>query len=232
MKYIFGLLLFPLFLFSEIHTSPNYLYDSNQVRYELYRTNGGEPYNWLFFPGGPGADSSYFRRLVDELELPGNVWLVDLPGNGTNNQSGENFDRWFDVFPTLVKRFDNPIMVGHSFGGMFPLLFPEMESYVKGLVILNSFPRLWKDEALACAKEFDLPDFTQAMQEFTLNPTQETFNAALEACLPYYFPKHSLEKGKDLLLQVPFNYKAALWWQKKRQKSISVPSGYRKTCLH
>ncbi|MCH9608747.1 MAG: hypothetical protein S4CHLAM45_06540 [Chlamydiales bacterium] len=27
-----------------------------------------------FFPGGPGADSSYFRSLIDLLNLPGHVW--------------------------------------------------------------------------------------------------------------------------------------------------------------
>lgn len=58
----------------------NHLYDRDQVRYELYQTNEGKNYNWLFFPGGPGADSSYLRSLVDGLQLPGNVWLTDLPG--------------------------------------------------------------------------------------------------------------------------------------------------------
>jgi len=42
-----------------------YLYDANHVRYELYQTHEGKPYNWLFFPGGPGADSSYLRSLYD-----------------------------------------------------------------------------------------------------------------------------------------------------------------------
>ena len=38
----------------------NYFYDDNHVRYNLVATNGKEKLNWLFFPGGPGADSSYF----------------------------------------------------------------------------------------------------------------------------------------------------------------------------
>jgi hypothetical protein len=64
-------------------TAPNYFY-RDKVRYELYQTNAGKNYNWLFFPGGPGADSIYLRSLVNELRLPGNVWLIDLPGNGSN----------------------------------------------------------------------------------------------------------------------------------------------------
>ena len=68
----------------------NPLYDSHRVRYNLYQTNRGTPYNWLFFPGGPGADSSYLRSLVDELELPGNVWLIDLPGNAVMHDLKSN----------------------------------------------------------------------------------------------------------------------------------------------
>ena len=79
----------------------NYLYDSNHTRYELYQSNGGDPYNWVFLPGGPGVDSSYFRSLVDILDLPGNVWLVDFPENGDNvNGTSEeyDFDKWLDIF--------------------------------------------------------------------------------------------------------------------------------------
>lgn len=193
----------------------NYLYDLAQVRYELYQTNAGKNYNWLFFPGGPGGDSSYLRSLIDELQLPGNVWLIDFPGNGSNVSSAysDNFDRWFDLFPRIVTQFENPIVVGHSFGGMLPLLYPELEKSLKGCVILNSSPALWLEEAVAYAKQFQLPDLTSDMTAFTQNPSQETFEVALNACMPYYFPKETLEKGRALLSQVPFQYRAAVWGQ-------------------
>lgn len=199
----------------------NYLYDSNHVRYELYQTNEGKPYNWLFFPGGPGANSNYFHGLVNGLELPGNVWLIDLPGNGDNIQGAYsgNYDQWINIFPEIIKQFDNPVLVGHSFGGMFPLLFPELESYLKGFIILNSAPSLWLEEAVAYSKQFDLPDLSREMQEFTLNPNQETFKTALDACIPYYFPKHTLKRGRELLSQVAFQYQPAVWWQRKAIES-------------
>lgn len=200
-----------------------YLYDSNKVRYELYQTKEGKPYNWLFFPGGPGADSSYLGSLVDEIELPGNVWLVDLPGNGSNisNNYSENFDQWIHIFPEIIKQFDNPVLVGHSFGGMFPLLFPELENYLKGFVILNSAPSLWLEEAVAYAKQFDLPDLSNEMREFTLNPNQETFKVALDACMPYYFPKKTLARGRKMLSQVSCQYQPAVWWQR-----TAITSGF------
>lgn len=196
----------------------NCFYDKSQVRYELVASHEGKPYNWLFLSGGPGANSSYFHSLTDILKLPGNTWFIDFPGSGDNVEeipSHYNFDNWFDIFLPSITRFANPIIVGHSFGGMFPLLFPELEKYLKGFVILHSSPSLWLEEAVSYAKQFDLPDLTEEMNAFIQNPTQTTFKVALDACMPYYFPKTSLDKGRALLSSVAFQYHPALWWQRK-----------------
>jgi pimeloyl-ACP methyl ester carboxylesterase len=193
----------------------NYFYDKNQVRFNLISTRGKASINWLFFPGGPGADSSYLLDLVNILNLPGNVWLVDLPGNGSHTVNYENFDRWLDIFLPTIQKFDNPIIVGHSCGGMLSLLFPELEKTLSGLVILNSAPCLWLEAAVNKAKELNLPDLSLEMQIFKDNPTQETFNQALAACMPYYFPKESLAIGREKLLALPFNFVPAVWWQRK-----------------
>lgn len=194
---------------------PRYFYDENQVRFNLRSTRGKENINWLFFPGGPGADSSYLLDLVNILNLPGNVWLIDLPGNGSHTIQYENFDKWLDIFIPTIQQFDNPVIVGHSFGGMLPLLYPELEKIISGLVVLNSSPRLWLEEAVKKAKDLNLPDLSLEMQIFTENPTQETFNQALAACIPYYFPKESLAIGREKLLALPFNFVPAVWWQRK-----------------
>ena len=195
----------------------NYFKDSDGVRYELYQTNGDRALNWLFFPGGPGGDSRYLRGLVDELSLPGNIWLIDMPGNGDNMapEKEYDYDKWLDIYPKIIKKFKNPVHVGHSFGGMLPLIFPECENYLKGLMVLNSIPSLWLEAAQEYAKQFDLPDLSKDMGAFIENPNQETFDNALAACTPYYFPPHTLEQGKEVLSQLPFAYKPAVWWQRK-----------------
>lgn len=196
---------------------PHYLYDKDHVRYELYQTHAGKNYNWLFLPGGPGADSRYFHSLIDSLDLPGNVWLIDLPGNGDNVQkeSSYNYDHWIELFPGIIQQFENPILVGHSFGGMFPLIFPELENVLKGFIIFNSAPTLWFEEATRYAKQFDLPEFYDELQKYTLNPSQETFDAAIQACMPYYFPKETLEQGREILSRIPLPWKPARWWLDK-----------------
>jgi hypothetical protein len=50
-----------------------YFWDENSVRYQLINSIGGSDtfYNWLFFPGGPGADS---RAKTNRLEwLPAGI---------------------------------------------------------------------------------------------------------------------------------------------------------------
>lgn len=220
-KWLFSLFLaLPVLIFSEISETKvkaPYFYDPNGIRYELYQTNGKKGYNWLFLPGGPGSDSRYLHSLIDLLDLPGNVWLIDLPGSGSNSDPAVSYDfeQWFDIFPAAVEKFSNPILVGHSFGGQFPLLFPQLEKSLKGFVILHSSPSLWVEEALSYAKQFDLPSFGAAVGAFSAEPNQQTFEAAIEACMPYYFPPSTLEAGKKLFAQAAFQFPPAVWWGKK-----------------
>jgi pimeloyl-ACP methyl ester carboxylesterase len=196
---------------------PNYFHDTNHVRYELVATHEGKPYNWLFLPGGPGGDSRYLLSLVNLLELPGNVWLVDLPGNGDNLEAistDYDFDLWFDIFLPTIKKFKNPIVVGHSFGGMFPLCFPELEEQLKGFVILNSAPSLWFESQSQSVKKYHLPDVTKEEQEFSQNPSALTYRTLLDASLPYYFSAESLDRGK-VLFNVPCHFRPSIWWQRK-----------------
>ena len=159
-----------------------YQYDQNHTRYKLVKSSPDAEYNWLFLPGGPGSDSSYFTLLTDHLTLPGNYWHIDLPGNGDNISDilPEDYDYgcWQDCLLAAVKNFENPILVGHSFGGMLPLMLPDLEDLLSGFVILNSAPRLWLLEAAKAANENNLPDLTPAMDEFTSNPSRETHQKA------------------------------------------------------
>lgn len=198
-----------------------YLWDLNSTRYHLIHSNPGiVVFNWLFLPGGPGADSCYFADMIKLINVPGNFWLVDFPGNGSNLNSevdDDSFDIWSDCLLTCLKMFPNPILVGHSFGGMFPLLFPQLENILTGFVILSSAPSLWLEEVAKVAVAKKLPELTEPMLAFENRPSPTTFKQAMLACTPYYFAPESLEQGRALIEGLPFNYKAAVWWLKKAQ---------------
>lgn len=198
----------------------NKFYDEYRTRYRLVKSCAGEKvYNWLFIPGGPGIDSIYLIDLINQLEAPGNYWLIDFPNNGDNlqgsNQATYDFRKWEDCLFAMISNFDYPVLVGHSFGGMFPLLFPELENQLQGLVILNSAPSLWYQEAEKCAKAHNLPSLEGPIGAFLADPCERTFAQATDVLLPYYFTEKNLELGKKLMQNTPTNFKATAWWIKE-----------------
>lgn len=209
----------PIDLFT--YKSTSFFYDENFVRYRLVKNNlsNDKPYNLLFLPGGPGADSRYYLSLIEYLGDLGNFWLVDFPANGNNIQKNidtdYDFNLWENYLIPAIQRFEKPILVGQSFGGMFPLLFPELEEILNGFIILNSAPRLWFSEAINYAKENNISTVSEAGIKFRENPTSETFKAALLANAHCHFPAKSIEAGKEMFEKMLFNYKAMLWWLKK-----------------
>ncbi len=58
--------------------------------------------NWRFLPGGPGIGSESLHELVGALDVPGSIWLVDLPGDGSNRNRKGAPDDPFSVWPQVV----------------------------------------------------------------------------------------------------------------------------------
>lgn len=195
-------------------------FDDNRTRLTLVKANPGKQYNWLFLAGGPGADSEYFRELVQILNLPGSVWLVDLPENGGNKlgeQYNERYDFavWEHALKHVLKSFDHVILVGHSFSGIYPLLFPEIEDDLAGLVILCSASRPWIENALKMAKERNLPSFQKELDEFLSNKAPETFSRMRRIFVHYYFTQETLQQGTEIVFRGAFNFHAMNWWLAK-----------------
>jgi pimeloyl-ACP methyl ester carboxylesterase len=193
--------------------------DKFGTRLTKAKSNSGK-YNWLFLAGGPGADSQYLNELLECLKVPGQLWRVDLPENGSNQlsdtyQNDYDFEKWEPALRYLLKSIDNPILVGHSFSGLYPLLFPEIENDLRGLVLLNSATRPWIENAMKMAKIKNLPSFEKEMAEFLSNKSDETFAKARKIFYHYYFNPGQLEKGTKILSRAPFNYHASCWWLTK-----------------
>lgn len=182
----------------------NQSFNHQGVRYTLVEDNNNSNINWVFMPGGPGADSRYLRSLIDVLDLPGKAWLIDLPGNGDNPAPASyDFHQWLKLMPEVASQFDNCIIVGHSLGGMLPLLTPDLESKLTGLVIINSSPSLWTDESAKLFKKNKIPQLPER-EAFFKNKTQENYNQLLKAYIPYYFNKDAADKGYKLFQDLPF----------------------------
>lgn len=96
-----------------------YLWTNLKARLQYIRTESGGNYNWLFLPGGPGLGSESLTNLTQMLQLPGNIWHVDLPGDGSNLTTDDS--QYFSHWPQAL--IENPQAV--------VVLFKEY--YSKGL---------------------------------------------------------------------------------------------------
>jgi pimeloyl-ACP methyl ester carboxylesterase len=116
-----------------------YLWTKLKARLQLIRTTPGANLNWLFLAGGPGLGSDSFTQL---LNLPGAMWNLDLPGDGSNvtTNDSEYFSHWSEALVEAVGTLDNVILVAHSTGGMYALATPALEKIVTGLVLMDSAP--------------------------------------------------------------------------------------------
>jgi pimeloyl-ACP methyl ester carboxylesterase len=92
---------------------------------------------WLFLPGGPGLGSEYLDSLVQVLELPGSLYLVDFPGDGSN-QTPFHPEMWKKGLIELVQSFQHVHLLAHSFASMFVMTCPQLESHLESLVLMSA----------------------------------------------------------------------------------------------
>ncbi len=208
-------------------SSLKYLYDENHTRYQLVKSQPGQVMvNWLFLPGGPGVDSSCFLDLIKEMQVPGNFWLVDLIFNGSNEPyeftSHSVYESWGEFLLSAVSKFDNPILVGHSFGGYFPLFFPQLENLLKGFVILNSVPTLNSALFSKYAAEHSLPSLSEATARFINTPTREALKELYLLEALYFFAPQNRAKGIEQIVEkLDFCIPTEHWWYTEGAKTYS-----------
>lgn len=198
-----------------------YSFDENNTRFQLVKSVPGKVvFNWLFLPGGPGVDSNCFNDLVDSMNLSGQYWLVDLIYNGSNEQypttSNDIYKKWGNFLVDAVSKFENPILVGHSFGGYLPLFCPELENLLTGFVVLNSVPTLQSELFSKCANEHNLPSLSEAQALFVKEPSLDNLKALYLFETPYFFsPKNRTQGIEKIVEKLEFCIPTEHWWYKE-----------------
>jgi len=191
-----------------------YLWNKYGLRLQYIKSREGNPWNWLFLPGGPGLGSESLYQLTACLNLPGTIWHIDLPGDGSNTFANnvEAFKRWPLALEEVADAFDHVILAAHSSGGMYALSLPSFEEKLLGLILMNSAPdSSWQRALQKMMQSSPIPELEKLDKMYKENPSNEALKRLTLAAAPYFFTEKGLEKGKALLQELPFNYEVCNW---------------------
>ena len=172
--------------------------------------------NWLFLPGGPGIGSESLYELADGLDVPGSIWMVDLPGDGSNvapvGAPDDPYSLWPGVLAEAARALSNPVYVGHSTGGMYLLSTPELEGLLKGLVLISSAPDAgWRERFGAMTLSHPLPAVEAATAAYEAERSNERLRDLAVASAEWNFAAGLVEVGRELLARMPYNGPAVDW---------------------
>jgi pimeloyl-ACP methyl ester carboxylesterase len=205
-----------VFVFTDKLMDKTSLWTHSGARLQRVRSEEGKDLHWIFLPGGPGLGSESLILLCNILELPGTVWRLDLPGDGSNITSNnyEAFSHWSSALIEAVSQFKHVIVVAHSTGGMYVLSLPQIENYLDGLVLLDSAPNAeWQILFGKMLEAFPVPGLEALQKRYQECPNNETLKELTIASTPFLFTEKGLALGIKMLESLPYNYEACQWSQ-------------------
>lgn len=189
----------------------NYLWTQLKARLQLIKINHGSNWNWLFLPGGPGLGSESLAPLTSFLNLPGSMWHLDLPGDGSNLESND-FSFWDEALAQSVEALGHVILVGHSTGGMYALSTPALKESLLGLVLMDSAPDAsWQQFFGNTVEQSPIPGMEDLHKEYIKSPSNELLKQLTLLSAPYLFTQEGLKKDYSFLETLPYNYQSCDW---------------------
>ncbi len=187
---------------------------TSRARLRLVHSSKGRDLHWLFLPGGPGLGSESLSQLLSILKLPGSMWSLDLPGDGSNTtpNNKESFSHWSTALIEAVSEFEDVILVAHSTGAMYALSTPEIERFLSGLILLDSAPDAgWQASFAEVQSNSPIPALVPLYKTYVKDPSNKALKALTVASASYLFTKNGLAAGIEMLNHLPYNYESCQW---------------------
>lgn len=191
------------------------LFTPSGVRLRRHSAQPGS-LNWLFLPGGPGIGSESLEELASAIDVPGTLWLVDLPGDGSNRTPPgaptDPFSCWPQAVVEAAQALPHVVFAGHSTGGMYLLATPELEAHIEALILLDTAPDAsWHPRFVAMTARHPLPDVDAATAIYERDPRDENIAAVAVASAAWNFTPAGIDAGRELLARMPYNSAAVAW---------------------
>lgn len=119
------------------------------MSFQMHTVELGHSGPWVVMLHGWGQNLQSLHPLGELIARDAKVLLIDLPGFGksplpegaSNSGGGWSTDQYADAVWELLKErgIDNPILVGHSFGGRISVrLSAKYPESVRGLILIGS----------------------------------------------------------------------------------------------
>lgn len=208
-----------------------YLWTHDGVRLQYQSSYKNTTLNWLFLPGGPGLGSEALAGLTTLLrdKIPGVIWHVDLPNDGSNILKDKSILNWRQALLQAINAFDNVVLVAHSTPGMYIQTMPELEKLLHGLVLIGTAPDAsWQhDFAKFCNINVN-PTISKAEMDYQENPNNESLRKLLITAAQYCFvTEKSLLAGITLFENLAINHAANVLAEKmfdaKKYQATWIP---------
>jgi pimeloyl-ACP methyl ester carboxylesterase len=195
----------------------NFLWTKSKARLQLIKSTTGCNFHWLFLPGGFGLGSESLVPLTNILKLPGSMWHVDLPGDGSNlvDHPEYYYERWAEALIEVVSVFDEVVLVAHSSGGMFALSIKPLKKILSGLVLMGSAPNYsWQRNYSTYSKKNPLPKVERLQQLYEKHPSNALLKQLTIAAAPHFLTPSTLKKDLAFFNCLPYNMTSQLWFDK------------------
>ena len=115
----------------------NYKYDKLNINYDIL--GSGSP---IILLHGWGTNYHTFLKLTNEIKNKYTVFLIDLPGFGLSDEPTKiyNLDNYVEFLKTFIEelQIENPIILGHSFGGRIAIKYAAEYSNISKLILVDS----------------------------------------------------------------------------------------------
>ena len=114
----------------------DYIFQNKYVYFD--KQGSGNP---IILLHGWGVDSNIFKELVDILKNKYLVYTIDLPGFGKSEEPNDYYtlDDYVNLLYLFIvdKNIENPVILGHSFGGRICLKYASLYQVDK-LILVDS----------------------------------------------------------------------------------------------
>lgn len=115
----------------------NYKYDKLNINYDI--VGNGPPIIMLH---GWGTNYHTFDSIVTNIKKCYTVFLIDLPGFGMSDEPRYiyNLNNYVHFLKTFIEelQIDNPIILGHSFGGRIAIKYASKYENISKLILVDS----------------------------------------------------------------------------------------------